>query len=132
MNYTRALLVSAASHRMRKGLIIFIIANALIIGFLLHQCANLISLLFDDVSRDAILHEEIPSVDIPSTSYPRPIVIPKIIHQTYINESIPEKWRAAQKSCQDLHPDYEYKVGSVLKVPLYSYVNPMMIAVDGR
>jgi mannosyltransferase OCH1-like enzyme len=37
-------------------------------------------------------------------------LIPKILHQTYINESIPEKWVQAQKSCVDLHPDYEYKL----------------------
>lgn len=36
--------------------------------------------------------------------------IPKIIHQTYINESVPEHWREAQRSCIDLHEDYEYKV----------------------
>lgn len=36
--------------------------------------------------------------------------IPKIIHQTYANHSIPDHWKQAQQSCLDLHPDYEYKV----------------------
>ncbi|EKG16492.1 hypothetical protein MPH_06268 [Macrophomina phaseolina MS6] len=35
--------------------------------------------------------------------------IPKIIHQTYANTSIPDHWKPAQRSCLDLHPDYEYK-----------------------
>ena len=35
-------------------------------------------------------------------------MIPKIIHQTYINESIPKVWAPARKACIDLHPDYEY------------------------
>ncbi|KAF4307731.1 hypothetical protein GTA08_BOTSDO04291 [Botryosphaeria dothidea] len=35
--------------------------------------------------------------------------IPKIIHQTYANHSIPDHWKQAQQSCLDLHPDYEYK-----------------------
>ncbi|EKG09054.1 hypothetical protein MPH_13964 [Macrophomina phaseolina MS6] len=35
--------------------------------------------------------------------------IPKIIHQTYANTSIPDHWKPAQQSCLDLHPDYEYK-----------------------
>lgn len=97
---------------MRKGLILFILANVLIVGFLVNLASNLISLLFDDVSRDAIRHDEIPSVDAPPRTYQRPLLIPKIIHQTYINDSIPEVWRNAQQSCIDLHPDYEYKVGN--------------------
>jgi hypothetical protein len=40
----------------------------------------------------------------------RPQIIPKIIHQTYKNETIPEVWVEAQQSCIDLHPDYEYIV----------------------
>lgn len=36
--------------------------------------------------------------------------VPKIIHQTWKEETVPEKWRAAQKSCRDLHPDYEYRL----------------------
>lgn len=40
----------------------------------------------------------------------RPQLIPKIIHQTYVNDTVPERWREAQKSCVDLHEDYEYKV----------------------
>jgi inositol phosphorylceramide mannosyltransferase catalytic subunit len=39
-------------------------------------------------------------------AHPGPI--PKIIHQTYINDSIPPHWRAAQQSCKAAHPDYEY------------------------
>ncbi|KKY14813.1 putative mipc synthase [Diplodia seriata] len=35
--------------------------------------------------------------------------IPKIIHQTYANRTIPDHWKKAQQSCLDLHPDYEYK-----------------------
>ena len=30
--------------------------------------------------------------------------------QTWKSRDIPEKWRAAQKSCVDLHPDYEYRL----------------------
>lgn len=35
-------------------------------------------------------------------------LIPKIIHQTYTNESIPNHWKDAQQSCKDLHSDYLY------------------------
>jgi len=27
-----------------------------------------------------------------------------------VNDTVPERWREAQKSCVDLHEDYEYKV----------------------
>lgn len=36
--------------------------------------------------------------------------IPKIIHQTWKNEQIPQKWVAFQKKVQALHPDWEYKL----------------------
>lgn len=38
----------------------------------------------------------------------RPPLIPAIIHQTWKTESVPEKWRAAQQSCRDMNPSYEY------------------------
>lgn len=36
--------------------------------------------------------------------------VPKIIHQTWKSKDVPEQWRAAQASCRDLHPDYEYRL----------------------
>lgn len=38
------------------------------------------------------------------------LVVPKILHHTWKNREIPEKWAAAQKSCKDLHPEYEFKL----------------------
>lgn len=35
-------------------------------------------------------------------------LVPKIIHQTWRNETIPEKWSKASVACQQLHPGYEY------------------------
>ncbi len=36
--------------------------------------------------------------------------IPKIIHQTWKEEAIPEKWNAYQQTVQQLHPDWEYRL----------------------
>lgn len=36
--------------------------------------------------------------------------VPKLLHQTWKTHEVPEVWKAAQKSCIDLHPDYEYKL----------------------
>lgn len=95
---------------MRRGVIIFILVNVLILSFLVRSVFTLLTLLVEDASADAIHRSDIPS---PNSSLieTRPQLIPKIIHQTYINESIPDRWIQPQQSCIDLHPDYEYKVG---------------------
>lgn len=46
------------------------------------------------------------AVDRSSANY----TVPKIIHQTWKDDNIPQKWQAARQSCIDLHPDYEYKL----------------------
>jgi inositol phosphorylceramide mannosyltransferase catalytic subunit len=92
---------------MRRSLVIFLLALLGIVLFALHQVSTLLSLLIEDASVDAIHRSELPA---PNSTLleSRPQVIPKIIHQTYINESIPAHWLPAQQSCIDLHPDYEY------------------------
>ena len=94
---------------MRRGTITFLVINLIILGFLLNAFSTLISLLFEDGSADAILSSEIPA---PGSNLieNRPQLIPKIIHQTYINESIPEQWKESQQACVNLHEDYEYIV----------------------
>ncbi len=94
---------------MRRGTIIFLVVNFAIIGLLLNACSTLISLLFEDGSADAIHRAEIPAPGSDLIEN-RTQLIPKIIHQTYINSSIPEQWKAGQQSCIDLHDDYEYIV----------------------
>lgn len=92
---------------MRRSVVIFLLITVIIVTLLLHSVSTLLSLLIEDASRDAIHRSEIPA---PNSTLldTRPQLIPKIIHQTYKNETIPEQWRVAQKSCIDLHPDYEY------------------------
>ncbi|KAL1954765.1 hypothetical protein VTO42DRAFT_713 [Malbranchea cinnamomea] len=94
---------------MRRGLLIFLLANLIVIAFLVRSVFTLLSLLVEDASADAIRRVDLPS---PNSSLieSRPALIPKIIHQTYKNESIPAIWKDAQQSCIDLHPDYEYKL----------------------
>ncbi|KAF7874867.1 hypothetical protein EAF04_002041 [Stromatinia cepivora] len=94
---------------MRRGTLIFLVINFIIIGFLVNAFSTLISLLFTDGSADAIHRSEIPAPGSELIEN-RTQLIPKIIHQTYINTSIPERWKAGQQSCIDLHDDYEYKL----------------------
>lgn len=94
---------------MRRGLAIFLLITVVIVTLLLHSVSTLLSLLIEDASRDAIQRSELPA---PNSTLldSRPQLIPKILHQTYINESIPARWVLAQQSCIGLHPDYEYKL----------------------
>lgn len=92
---------------MRRSLLVFLLVSFIVVTFLLHSVSTLISLLFEDASADAIPQSEIPALNS-TVEDTRPHLIPKIIHQTYKNESIPQNWKAAQESCIDLHPDYKY------------------------
>jgi inositol phosphorylceramide mannosyltransferase catalytic subunit len=103
---------------MRRGLLFFILVNALIITTLVRNVFTLLTLLVEDASADAIHLADLQSHDA-SWIETRPQLIPKIIHQTYRNESIPAHWKEAHRSCVDWHPDYEYIVGGCsLSAPL--------------
>lgn len=90
---------------MRKELIFIIGAHIAFLLYALWEVADLLTLLYDDTFKDALLESELnPSANMPE----RPLVVPKIIHQTYKNTSIPEIWKEGQQACIDLHPDYQY------------------------
>lgn len=36
--------------------------------------------------------------------------VPKLLHQTWRDANVPEKWIAARDSCQLQHPDFSYKL----------------------
>ncbi|KAF4547969.1 Mannosyl phosphorylinositol ceramide synthase CSH1-like protein [Elsinoe fawcettii] len=97
---------------MRRAVVIFLILNCAIILFLLHSVWTLLTLLVVDGSADAISRAELPAPGSDAIDS-REQMIPKIIHQTYINESIPPIWQEAQQSCIDLHTEeegWEYKL----------------------
>lgn len=93
---------------MRRSLLIFLLISILALFLLVYSVSTLLSLLVEDFAADAIHHAELATNS--SLTEPRPGVIPKIIHQTYRNDAIPEVWIDAQQSCIGLHPDYEYIV----------------------
>ncbi|KAI5294123.1 hypothetical protein KEM52_004671 [Ascosphaera acerosa] len=92
---------------MRRSVLLFGIACVLALTYLLYCFSTLIALLLEDCAADAIHRSELPSQNS-SLIDTRPQLIPKIIHQTYKNETIPSVWQDAQKSCIQLHDDYEY------------------------
>lgn len=94
---------------MRRGVTIFILVTVVVLGFAVHSVWTLLGLLVATGREDAILRGELPAPNS-NAGGDRAQLIPKIIHQTYINESIPTHWKGPQQSCIELHPDYEYKV----------------------
>ncbi|KAF2171035.1 glycosyltransferase family 32 protein [Zasmidium cellare ATCC 36951] len=98
---------------MRRGVLIFLICNIALVLFLLHSVWTLLELLVFNGIEDAITREELPAIGAEHDDADEDEqLIPKIIHQTYINTSIPEVWQEAQQSCLDFHkdPEWEYKL----------------------
>ena len=96
---------------MRRSHLVFLVTTIIFVTLALRSVSTLLSLLIEDAATDVIHPSEIPAINSNLNSS-LPQLIPKIIHQTYINASIPERWRLAQESCIKLHPDYEYKFWS--------------------
>lgn len=95
---------------MRKGTKVFIFVNFVVICLLVNAFSTLIALLFEDGAVHAIPAADIMRPSEDNTDRNKRQVIPRIIHQTYVNDSIPAQWVPSQRSCIDLHPDYEYMV----------------------
>ncbi|KAI9723476.1 MAG: hypothetical protein M1828_004206 [Chrysothrix sp. TS-e1954] len=94
---------------MRGKVLFFLLVNIAVVSFLLHTVWTLLSLLVVSGSDDAITYSELPSPESEAVG-DLPALVPKLIHQTYKNATIPEVWQQAQQSCIDLHKDYEYKL----------------------
>jgi inositol phosphorylceramide mannosyltransferase catalytic subunit len=92
---------------MRRPLLILILVVCALVGSAVYMVSTLIGLLFETGLGSAINPDSLPSRSQWSEDH-RPI--PKIIHQTWKNETIPETWSIAQYACLDLHPDYQYIV----------------------
>ncbi|GME66109.1 hypothetical protein GTA08_BOTSDO04291 [Neofusicoccum parvum] len=89
-------LSSFEARKIRPRVLVIALLYSLLAWSLLHLLKKPVSLLLRPTKNFATVH-------ISNSK------IPKIIHQTYRNHSIPEHWRPAQQSCVNLHPDYEYK-----------------------
>jgi mannosyltransferase OCH1-like enzyme len=98
---------------MRRGVLAFVVCTVIFLGLAVHQVWTLLELLVFNGIGDAILKDDVPPVgselDDDETSKH---MIPKILHQTYVNSSIPVVWQEAQASCLKLHPkpEWEYKL----------------------
>lgn len=90
---------------MRKELKYILWGHLALILFLTYCTYDLISLLFDDSYPESFVDTELNPI---GGKLDKTLLIPKIIHQTYKTEQIPEAWQSGQQACVDLHPDYQY------------------------
>ena len=112
----------------RRGPILFILAVVVVVGILLHRSRFLIGLLFEDGSRNAIY----PAVILAQDQSEANQLIPKIIHQTYKNASLPTVWVEQQRQLLELHEDYEYMVSESSARYCSRTSLTQFIVLDGR
>lgn len=98
---------------MKRELKLMFIVDGLLLLYALTQVADLIALLSDDAWQERLSEPELIPIkyttDSSGNKFPdRELIIPKIIHQTYKTEAIPEKWAPLQKSCKEGNPDFQY------------------------
>lgn len=98
---------------MRKANVLVCVSIFAIFTYLLHLCSTLISLLYTSAGDNAIPSSAIPLISEHHQVDNSSILIPKIIHQTYIDDNIPKIWQAGQERCISLHSDYEYIVSRI-------------------
>ncbi|KKP05301.1 hypothetical protein THAR02_02567 [Trichoderma harzianum] len=100
----------------KAALFLLLLVDVTIVGLLLYSLEPLITLL----RRNDELFS--PRITIPrNDSWSSPMFddddhelghpkIPRILHQTTKNSTIPEKWAASQRSCKETYADFEYKL----------------------
>lgn len=110
--------------RIRRVAIILLLVDLAIFGLLLRGFQPLITLLRRNeeffgprVHLDA--HDKVDLIH----SQPSQHKIPRILHQTTANDTIPAKWVESQQSCRDVYSKYEYKVSRRPKSPQAATTN---------
>ncbi|KAL6945093.1 hypothetical protein ACO0QE_002538 [Hanseniaspora vineae] len=95
---------------MKKEVKILLYLHLFFISGLVYIFFDILNMIVDDPLTNAITDEELSEASNDSFALQQQQLIPKIIHQTYKTNDIPEHWKAGQQACIDLHPDYEYKL----------------------
>lgn len=90
---------------MKKEIRYMLYSHLALLVVLVYMTFDLMTLVVDDSFQDALTNTDLnPPASAPVSHQ----LIPKIIHQTYKTDDIPEHWKEGQQKCIDLHPDYHY------------------------
>lgn len=98
--------------RQRKAAALLLCIDVLIVVTLIVVLEPLITLLRrnDDLFTPKLnLHGVAAAPDLPGVKHK----IPRILHQTTPNDTIPDKWVESQRSCKEVYKDYEYMVSKI-------------------
>ena len=109
----------------------FLVLLILLVVAALYNVSTLLRLLVEDGAADAISPQEMALTNSTRPGDVKPQLIPKIIHHTYANDTVPERWKEPWQSCQDMHPDYEIKVSQATDVTRPQLADPTP-ALDRR
>jgi hypothetical protein len=96
--------------RQKRTTFILLLIDVSVVVFLVCALEPLITLLARNeelFSPRLTLHDVGPA---PSPTLGAKHKIPRILHQTTPNDTIPAKWVESQRSCREAYSDYEYKV----------------------
>lgn len=101
---------------MKSEIKILLLANLCLIFSITYYTFDLLTLIIDPTTEDAILSKDITPNNTflndlnndNNNNIDSKMIIPKIIHQTYKDENIPPHWKIGQEKCQSLNPDYKY------------------------
>jgi inositol phosphorylceramide mannosyltransferase catalytic subunit len=93
---------------MRCSHVILLGTSIVFFTLALSSVSTLPALLVENTAFHVVLPSELAVIDLARNSS-LPQLISRIIHQTYSDTSILQRWRLAQESCIKMHTDYEYK-----------------------
>lgn len=93
----------------RKVSLYLFLIDFVIISTLLYIFAPLITLL---VRNEELFGARLTFDGKGSQEEPPRQTIPRILHQTTANETIPKQWEGPQQACRDAYSDFDYKVRS--------------------
>lgn len=99
--------------RPSKSTVYVLLFDAILLGLLVYTLEPLITLLFRNeelFSPRVTLSQNGTAASWPDQGSRK---IPRILHQTCANDTIPDKWVKSQQSCKTAYAGFEYKVGWV-------------------
>jgi inositol phosphorylceramide mannosyltransferase catalytic subunit len=97
---------------MRLHAVYHVTGITIFVLYVLFRLSGALRTILESTLPHALSKEELAVID---AVYPEGngTLIPQIIHQVYLgwdNKEMPLEWKEAQRSCIELHPNYDYMV----------------------
>ena len=99
---------------MRFHAVYHVVGVACFVFYVLFRLSSVLKTLMEDTTPWVLSKEELASDGMR--------LMPKILHQVYLgwdHKPMPEHWKEPQRSCIDLHRDWEYRVNLLTQRGIY-------------